>query len=94
MSLWHSPTPGSPTAVDFVLVSHAAVGARGVGPCAVAQHPCRCPQGLGHEAAQQQRVQLGGGSPQRRAAGRATRPVPQPPKVTGRHASSWHDERQ
>ena len=69
-----------PQDVDFVLVRRAAVGARGVGPRAVARHAGRCPHGPGHEAAQQRLLQLRGGYPQRRAASRAIRPVAQPTK--------------
>ena len=69
-----------PQDVDVVLVRHAAVGARGIGPRAVALHPGRRPHGPGHEGAQQRILQLGGGRPQRRAAGRGVRPVAPSPE--------------
>ena len=43
----------------------------------MARHSGRCPHGSGHETAQQRLLQLRGGCPQRRAAGRAVRPVAQ-----------------
>ena len=77
--------------VHLVLVRPTAVGARGVCPRAMAQHPCRCLQGPGHEAAQQLLLQVSGGGTQRCAAGRAICPVAQPPKVTGRRHSTWRE---
>ena len=72
------PFRAFPQVVGLVLVRRAAVGARGVGLHAVARHLGRCPHGPSHETAQQQFLQLCGGCPQRRAVGRAVRPVAQP----------------
>ena len=54
------PLRAVPQDVDFILVRRAAGGARGVGLHAMARHPCRRPQGPGHEAAQQRLLQLSG----------------------------------
>ena len=69
------PFRALPQDVGLVLVRRAAVGARGVSPHAVARHSGRGPHGPDHETAQQRRLQLRGGGPQRRATGWAVRPV-------------------
>ena len=67
-----------PEEVGLILLCRAGVGARGVGPRAVARHLGRRPHGPGQEATQQPFLPLRGGCPQRCAAGRAIRPIAQP----------------
>ena len=78
----HGPVESSnwafPHDVGLVFVRRAAVGACGVGPHTVAQNPGRYPHGPCQKTAQQRLLHVGGGSPQRRAADRAIRPVAQP----------------
>ena len=78
-----APLWAVPQDVGLVLVRRAAVGARGVGPHAVARHPGCRPHGPGQEPAQQRVLQLRGGRPQRRAAGRAIRTIAQPTEGDG-----------
>ena len=67
-----------PQDVGLVLMRRAVLGARGVGPRAVARHLGHCPHGPIHETAQQPLLELCGGCPQCRAPGWAVRPVAEP----------------
>ena len=69
------PLRAVPQDVGLVLMRRPAMGARGVGPHAVARHPRYRTQGSGHKAAQQRLLELLGGDAQRHAAGRAICPV-------------------